>query len=255
MEFPKLIYQDFYKFLMSVGIILLVIGLALMAQNQDLSPKIFEYLGWILPLISIYIMWWAGNKWHINQKLYDKQELLKTKKLEGPGPYEMLAQRKRGILDIIKEILEAIRDYIINKNKDRSDTAVVSYKIASALPEFNTKQFDFLEDGKVWFLIQNHERKKYKAYIKIKFISDNYEEEVTESYYGGIKAWNLNALSITIAPGLGIPRAIREKARQKKKIEIRISCEIKNENDETIETKLPAGYVYDYKNNSWYYEP
>ena len=70
---------------------------------------------------------------------------------------------------------------------ERTDSAVVTYKIASVLPELNTMSFDFLKDWKVWFWIKNHERKKYKAYVKIKFISDDYEENVKEGYYGGTK--------------------------------------------------------------------
>lgn len=142
------------------------------------------------------------------------------------------------------------------KTEGKTDGAVVSYKVASVLPEINTISFDFLKDWKVWFLIKNHERKKYKAYIKIRFVSsDGSEEEVKEGYYGGDKAWNLNVLATIIAPGLSIPEKIKEKARQRKRIEIRISCEIKDENDELIERKLPVGYVYDYANNNWYYEP
>ncbi len=142
---------------------------------------------------------------------------------------------------------------IEDKTKDKANVALITCKIVSVLPD--RISFNFLRDWKVWFLIQNHEKKKYKVHVKVKFISDGYEEDVKRGYYGGTKTWNLNALAEIAAPGLGIPKKIKEKARQKKKIEIRISCEIKDENDRLIEKKLPMGYVYDYENNNWYYEP
>lgn len=146
-----------------------------------------------------------------------------------------------------------IKDEGIRLMDKNIDSALVTCEIASVLP--NTIHFNFLKDGKVWFSIKNHDTKKYRAYVKIKFISDDYEEEVKEGYYGGTKAWNLNEQDGIVAPGLDIPPEIREKIKQKKKIEIRIFCEIKDENDELIEKKLPVGYVYDYENNNWYYEP
>lgn len=126
-------------------------------------------------------------------------------------------------------------------------------KIASSFP--GTIVYDLVKDGKVWFSIVNPEAKRYKAYVKIKFITEGYKKELDEGYYGGIKAWNLNAFSGIQAPGLGIPNEIKEATRQKKRIKIEINCIVKNENDELIEEKLPMGYIYDYKNNSWYYEP
>jgi len=149
--------------------------------------------------------------------------------------------------------LKAVEEIIQKAPTEDKGVALITYKIASVLP--STISFDFLKDWKVWFLLENHEQKKYKAYIKIKFISDGYEEEVKEGYYGGTKAWNLNALSVVMAPGLDIPKTIKQKAEERKKIEIRIFCEVKDENDKLIEKKLPVGYVYDYENNGWYYEP
>lgn len=137
--------------------------------------------------------------------------------------------------------------------ESKTNVALVSYKIASVLP--NTVSFNFLKDWRAWFTIENHEKKKYRAYIKIKFImSDGYEEDAG-GYYGGNIAWRLNALSGIIAPGLGIPEKIREKVKQGKGIKIRILGEIKDENDNLVEKKLPVEYIYDPKNNSWYLEP
>jgi len=188
-------------------------------------------------------MVYAGKKWHKNQKLLDK-------KLEAET--EMARQTFGQMIGPEKEIVGEGKEAVGETIKDEV-VALVTYKIASILP--NTISFNFLKDWQVWFLLENREKKKYKAYIKIKFISDGYEKELDEGYFGGVKAWNLNALSAIMAPGLGIPEEIKEKAKERKKIEIRIFCEVKDENDKLIEKKLPAGYVYDYENNSWYYEP
>ena len=85
-------------------------------------------------------------------------------------------------------------------------------------------------------------------------MSDGYEEDAG-GHYGGNIPWRLNVLSGIVAPGLGIPEKIREKVRQGKVIKIRILGEIKDENDTLVERKLPVEYIFDPKNNSWYYEP
>lgn len=131
--------------------------------------------------------------------------------------------------------------------------ALIDCKIASSL--LGTVTFDFLRDWKVWFLITNREPKKYKAYVKIKFITDRYEEEVPEGYYGGTEAWKLNAFSGIQAPGLEIPEKIKKVADERKKIKIGINCVVKDENDELIEEKLPWVYVYEYETKYWYLEP
>jgi hypothetical protein len=133
------------------------------------------------------------------------------------------------------------------------EIALVEYKIASSLP--GTIVFNFLRDWKVWFWIANREPKKYKAYVKIKFITERYEEEVGEGYYGGTKAWNLNAFSGIQAPGLGIPDKIKEVANQRKNIKIEINCTVKDENEKLVEKKLPNIYAYEYKGEYWYLEP
>lgn len=241
MEFLKLVYDDFYKFLISLGIILFIIGLGLgvsIANNLILNYQwIFIVLCVLVFGSSICIIIWAGKKWFENQKHLDKKLKAETAIAE----------------QTVQQMVRPEKEITGYKTEDKANVALVTYKIASVLP--NTISFNFLKDWKVWFLIENHERKKYKAYVKIKFISDGYEEELKEGYYGGTKAWNLNALSRIIAPGLGIPEKIKQKAKQEKRIEIRISCTIKDEHDELIEEKLPIGYVYDYKNNNWYYEP
>ena len=115
--------------------------------------------------------------------------------------------------------------------------------------------FNFLRDWKVWFLIVNHDSRKYKAYVKIKFIADSFEEEVPEGYYGGVQAWKLDAFSGIQAPGLGISEAVKNVAEEGKRVKIQINCEVRDENDILIEKKFPQTYIYDDKNNSWFLEP
>ncbi|MFA5050846.1 MAG: hypothetical protein WC499_01900 [Patescibacteria group bacterium] len=236
MELPKLVYDDFYKFLMSLGTILFVVSGIGIFISSNLALNIWP--GFVIGLslvfiINIWIMVWAGRRWYQNQKLLDKKLGAEVKLIEQEA----------------QKTLQPTSENVADKN----DSALVSYQIASVLS--GTIYFDFLKDWKVWFVIQNQETKKYKAYVKIKFISGDKVEEVSEGYYGGIKAWNLNAFSQIMAPGLGIPNWVKEKAKQREKIEIRISCEVKDEADRLIEKKLPTGFVYNYGNNSWYYEP
>ena len=79
MEFPKLVYDDLYKFLMSAGIIIFIIGFIgdsyILLQNT--FQNITFYL-WVLLVIyaiisgiGIYIMQFAGEKWYKNQKHID----------------------------------------------------------------------------------------------------------------------------------------------------------------------------------------
>lgn len=135
----------------------------------------------------------------------------------------------------------------------KKGVALVSYKIASVLP--NSIEFKFLEEFKVWFLLVNHDPKKYLAYIKIKFITADFEEESTSGYYNGSIAWKLNVYSGIQAPGLGFSEKIRSAAKDGKTIKIEIGCEVHDDLDRFIEKKLPQTYVYDSAKNSWYLEP
>ena len=160
-----------------------------------------------------------------------------------------------------KEI--ATEELPLSKNKDvakgtnmldrRRGIALVECKIAPSLP--GTVNFNFLEDWKVWFWIANREPKKYKAYVKIKFIANGLEEEVKDGYYGGILPWKLDAFSGIQAPGLGIPEAIKAAAKEGKRIKIQINCIVKDEKNNLIEKKFPQTYVYNPTNNSWFLEP
>jgi len=143
---------------------------------------------------------------------------------------------------------------IIEKRKKQiNNVAVVSYKVASYLP--NTIIFNFLNDWKVWFWVANHDSKKYKVYIKIKFITDEVEKEVTDGYYGGTQSWKLDAFTGIQAPGLGIPEEIKNAVMGGKRVKIQINCDIKDENDNFLEKKFPQTYIYDSQNNIWFLEP
>ena len=256
MDFPKLIYDDFYKFFVSLGVILFVISLGLgifLVNNLILNLRwIFVILCILAFVFSILATVYAGKKWYKNQKLLDQKLEAETEMIKHHAQLSIKPTEETSIMVKSKKDVLPTGD-VLPAGMDDASIALVTYKIASVLP--NTVYFNFLKDWQVWFLIENHERKKYKAYIKIKFISDNYEKELNGGYYGGVKAWNLNALTAIVAPGLDILEGVREKAKQRKRIEIEISCEIKDENDKLVEKKLPVGYVYDYENNDWYYEP
>jgi len=259
MEFPKLIYDDFYKFLMSFGAVLLFFSFGLwiaIANNLILNIREIFLLANIIFAVSIGIMYWSGEKWYKNQKLLDDKLRAETELAKQAVGFTSKTKSLDGDQNTLKiKVAESIKviedpkasDIYINKSP------LIIYKIASVLPK--TVHYNFLKDWKVWFLIHNYEDRKYKAYIKIKFISEGYEEDAVEEYYSGKRAWNLNAFFGIKAPGLLIPDKIKEKAREGKKIEIRISCEIKDENDKLIEKKLPIGYVYSYESNDWYLEP
>lgn len=131
--------------------------------------------------------------------------------------------------------------------------ARVFYQIAHVLP--NSVQFDFAKEHKAWFWIFNYDPQKYLAYVKIKFIADGIEKESTSDYYGGIKAWKLNAYSGIQAPGLDFPEEIKNAVKQDKIIKIEIKCKVHDEFNEFIEEKLPQTYVYNSKDNSWFLEP
>lgn len=248
MELPKLIYDDFYKFLVSFGAILLI------TSGAGVSIQGFSWWFVLTIVVGISIMMWAGNKWYKNQRSLDKR-LENEVKLTDIEISKIIRQDIAP--DDDKEPLRVSRrrrKSVNYKTKEKSNTAIVSYKIASSLP--NSVSFDFLKDGKVWFWIANHEKKKYLAYIKIKFfIDDNVFLELNDGYYGATKAWNLNALSGIQAPGLGIPEDVKEAAKQNKNVKIEINCSAHDEFDNFIEKKLPQTYVYHRENNNWFLEP
>jgi hypothetical protein len=250
MDFSRLVFDDFYKFLMSFGVFLFSISLAL--EVFIVNNLLLNYiLGISAFIFGIFIMILSGREW------YNKQQNPLNEKLQAEIR-KIIAETENlkfqtSQVSVDKPTKHNTRISSRYKTNDITNNALVSYKIASVLP--GTVPFNFLKDWKVWFSIENQERKKYKAYIKIEFISDNYKERVADGYYGGTKAWNLNALSGVVAPGLSIPEKIKEEARGGKPVEIKIFCTVKDDYDNFIEEKLPVGYVYDPSNNSWYYEP
>jgi len=154
-----------------------------------------------------------------------------------------------------KFIIPNTESKIISEDKKEltKNVAIVSYKIASNLP--GTIKFNFLNDWRVWFWIANHDPKKYRAYVKVKFITNELEIENKDGYYGNTKAWKLNALSGIQAPGLVIPEDIKDAVKKGETVKIQINCDIKDENDDLIEKRFPQIYVYDRQNNSWFLEP
>lgn len=253
MQFPKLVYDDFYKFVTSFTLFTFLFSIYAsyyqiakskmpnISQNEIDFLVVYFYVFLLFTLISAVFFIWAIFKWKKNQNFHDRK--LEADTIISEQTAERMLKPSEVIYDDSSKLI----------GSNNSKTALVSYKIASVLP--NTIHFDFLKDWKVWFWIGNHETKKYRAYVKIKFIAPNFNKEISEGYYGGTKAWNLNALSGIQAPGLGIPDEIKKATKSKKKIEILINCEVKDENDKLIEKKLPQSYIYDYKNNNWYLDP
>lgn len=245
MEFVKLNYDDFYKFVMSAGVLLFTISVSvvfylLIKKPVEVLELPNQFTIWItlgITLIgSASFIYWSGNRWNINQKIID----------------ERLKEELRIIKQTTQESISIKSDNKTDRNISKK-VALVEYKIASVLP--GTVIYDLIDSGKVWFWIANTEDKKYRVYIEVELISENYSKKIDESYYGGKKEWNLNAFSGIHAPGMPIPHEIIELAKKGKRIEIKINCTIKDENDKLVEKKLPISYVYDKKNKSWYFEP
>lgn len=244
MELPKLVYEDLYKFTMSLGAALfLVSGAGIFISN---SSKLIMFLLIIIFISSILIVLWAWGKWYINQKLLNRQLKAQTTLIE-QNATQLIAPTER------VPNSELNREPINEEARSGSSVALVFYKIASVLP--NSVAFNFLKEFRVWFWIVNKEPKRYLAYIKIKFITDNFEEESTSDYYGGLKAWKLNAYSGIQAPGLVFPKEIKNTVKKGERIKIEIRCKVRDEFDKLVEEKLPQTYVYNPENNSWFLEP
>jgi hypothetical protein len=247
MEFPKIVYDDFYKFLMSLGTILSVgSGIGIFALKNQTLNMWWSIIFVIIIIGSILIMGWAGKKWYKNQKHIDDKIEAESK----------IAIRDAQSLPLaLKDQRDDITSSTTEKEtKEESKVALVSCRITSVLP--NSVTFNFSKDYKAWFLIANHGPQKYKAYVKLKYFADGkLLEDISNGHYGYQEAWNLNALSAIQAPGIIASEKIKAALNEKKRIKVIIDCKIHNENDELIEEKLPQTYVYDEENNSWFLEP
>src|SRR3989344_2585455 len=89
MELPKLVYDDFYKFLMSFGTIVIV------ASGAGIFVYGIQNL-WSFFIIGIFIMVCAGIKWYKNQKITD--DILKKE----ADLKELSIKRKIVELDLLK---------------------------------------------------------------------------------------------------------------------------------------------------------
>ena len=242
MEFVKLNYDDFYKFVMSSGVLLFTISISVMFYLLIKNSLALLIILIVTLIVSGYFIIWSGRRWNKNQKIID--ERLKV---------DLEIQRKKVIEPIQLKPSEISQIQIPKEKYQKRNVALVEYKIASVLPR--TVIYDLIDSGKVWFWIVNNEDKKYKAYIEIELISEGYAKKINETYYGGKKEWNLNAFTGIHAPGMPIPQEIIELAKKGKRVEIKINCTIKDENNKLVEKKLPISYVYDKNNKDWYFEP
>ena len=251
MEFPKIVYDDFYKFLMSVGLILFLIGLfsfSYLFVGNHFDWVIF-YISIITMFVGVIMMLFAGNKWCKNQKCIDDKIKADSDIAIHTARNIMLTPNK----DVIyrKNFLGENDDIELEEKKYK--VALVSCRITSVLP--NSVIFNFAKDHKAWFLIANHGPEKYKAYVKIKYFADGIEEEINDGHYGGTESWNLNALSAIQTPGIIAPDKIINALNENKRVKVEINCKVNDENNKLIEEKLPQTYIYDPDNNNWFLEP
>lgn len=266
MELPKIVFDDLYKFMVSLGIVLSFLslgGIVYFFLNFEsflkliLISKIFLIIFMIISFIAgLWLIYIFLKKWRDNQDIYDEtlREKLKNLRITNensvPLKPDYNSYEDRHTFDFSKE--EKTKELIKAKPKKKQNFALVDYKIDSSLP--GTVTYDIKKDEKVWFWIANRESKKYKAYVKISFfILNKLIHEVKEGYYGGVTPWNLNAFTGIQAPGLSIPTEIKKAVKKNKKIMIKIEGIIKNEKDKLIEEKLPVSYVFE--NDKWYLEP
>ncbi len=130
--------------------------------------------------------------------------------------------------------------------------ALIEYKIDSQLP--GTVHYDLIKNGKAWFGLKNLEGKKYKVYIELEYISENYSKKSDSNYYNGKREFNLNGYSNMVFPGMDL-KELSKLAKKGKSVQIKVNCTVKDENDKLVEKKLPLSFVYSSTNQSWYLEP
>ncbi len=81
-------YDDFYKFVTSLGLLTVAFGLYGFARYANLTFIIGLFIG-------TFMAWWAGSKWYNKQKVRDRIEELQLEKelfeLERPKPQKSSA--------------------------------------------------------------------------------------------------------------------------------------------------------------------
>jgi len=228
MKLSELNFDDFYKFIMSAGILIIF---AMVGISIYFSSTLLWFLtGIIFLLISTKLIYWAAKKWYGNQKLIDRK--LKAE------------------CELLEKETSNINIPVSKKNKN---VALIEYKVDSVLP--GTVHFDLIKDEKVWFWIANLEGKQYLAYVKIKLKIGDYSKELDDKYYGGKEPWKLNAFTGIHAPGMPIPPEVIDKVKKEEVLDITVNCEIYDGNNKLIEKKLPVTFRYGFETKSWYLEP
>lgn len=143
--------------------------------------------------------------------------------------------------------------FLLSKNKEEVNTNI-GFKISSGFT--GTIRYELFKDWNAWFRLINNGDKQYLAYITFTFLADG--KEICKSnidYYNGIKPWKIHAKQVIYANGFGIPEKVKKAFKQQKRIEIRVNCEIRDEKNKIMESKLPQGYVYHPPADDWYLEP
>ena len=144
MELPKLNYDDFYKFLVSLGVILVVItiiGIFILIKDFLFYKWIFILFMSVFVSVLIFglvIIIWANIKWYKNQKITDKILKGKGSLIEKDNELkELEIEAKKRDLKIIefRDKEQAIQPRghdlekeleIITKSETKSSTALVS---------------------------------------------------------------------------------------------------------------------------------
>ena len=235
-------FDDFYKFIMSVGIIS-IFGLIILSVYFSIW-WMWSITFLISFLIGRKLIYWAGKKWYSNQTIMDEKIRAENELIKKQTSEISLPQNK-----INNE--EKLKDKILSKN---NKFALIEYKIDQVLP--GTVYFDLVKDKKIWFWISNLESNQYLAYVKtkIKIKDKEFYLEDKGGYYNGKTPWKLNAYTGIRAPGMPIQKHIEE-IKNKKDLTITLEVQIKDKDNNLIEEKLPVTYRYDLNKNSWFLEP
>ncbi len=234
----KVSFDDFYKFLVSLGVLMFAVSVYSLSHLLEVRTEFPEQISfWIVfglyVLIAVVAGWitvWGGLKWKYNQSLYDK-------KLEAETRISVRAAQ------------EPIQSKDLNTLERKSKNPLISYKI-DTIAQGGTK----LDFPKLWFIVYNQGDAKYKAYFTTHFCADGkIIETVKGGHYGGKHAWHLNPNTMIRAPGLEFSQKVIDK-NKKATFSIKVDCRITDEQDKVYEP-FPSTFIYDKKNDNWYFEP
>ena len=88
MELPKLVFEDYYKFVMSVGIIFFLLAvfadtyIIINLQLNNILVLVAFVFYIVLFIAGIIMVRWSGSRWYGNQKLLDRRLRAETERTE-----------------------------------------------------------------------------------------------------------------------------------------------------------------------------